>query len=214
MGKFYANKLYQLCEWILRLAYLNLLWVLFTLAGFILFGLFPATTAAFAVTRKWVNGEQDSSVFRTFVSSFKMEFWKSQVLGYLFVSTGIVLYLYVVFFNSQSSIIFTGLKTFTILISVVYVMTLVFIFPVFVHYKMSFYEYIKNTLFVTMLNPIASIFSLSGLLLMVVIMGKFPGLIPFFSISGPVLWITINTQRSFKKIEAKRMNVESTVLSD
>ncbi|MEH6993203.1 YesL family protein [Neobacillus drentensis] len=214
MGKTYANKLYQLCEWILRLAYLNLLWVLFTLSGLILFGLFPATTAAFAVTRKWVNGEQDSSVFRTFVSSFKMEFWKSQVLGFLFVCTGFVLYLYVVFFNSQSSIISTGLKTFTIILSVVYLMTLVFIFPVFVHYKMSFYEYIKNTLFVSMLNPIASIFSLSGLLLMGVIMVKFPGLIPFFSISGPVLWITINTQKAFKKIEAKRVNVESTVLSD
>lgn len=214
MVKTYANKIYQLCEWILRLGYLNLLWVLFTLAGLIIFGWFPATTAAFAVARKWVNGESDTPVFRTFVSSFKIEFWKSQVLGLVFLVTGIVLYLYVIFFDSRNSMIFTGLKTFTICLFFVYVMTLVFIFPMFVHYKMSFYEYIKNTIFVSMLNPIPTIFSISGLLLTVFIMGKFPGLIPFFSISTPVLWITINTQRVFKKIEAKRLNFESTVLSD
>jgi uncharacterized membrane protein YesL len=176
--------------------------------------MFPATTAAFAVARKWVTGESDTSVFRTFVNSYKIEFWKSQVLGLVFLITGIVLYLYLILFDSRNSIIFTGLKTFTILLVVVYIMTLVFSFPMFVHYKMSFYEYSKNSILVSLVNPIPTIFSISGVLLIVFIVGKFPGLIPFFIISAPVLWITFNTHQTFKKIEAKKMKLESTVISD
>lgn len=203
MGKA-SSRLYQLCEWILRLAYLNILWILFSIAGLIIFGVFPATTAAFTVARRWVNGESDLPLFRTFVDSYKKEFWKSQVLGlFLFVS-GLALYMYVGILDSQHSIIFTVLKYLIIVVFFVYMMILINIFPIFVHYKLSIYQYIKSTIFVALLNPITTIVSLIGVIIMTMILLKFQGLMLFFSISGPVLWITFITQKAFKKIEAKR----------
>ncbi|WP_078382470.1 YesL family protein [Sutcliffiella halmapala] len=203
MGKA-SSRIYQLCEWILRLAYLNLLWILFSIAGLIIFGVFPATTAAFTVARRWVNGESDMPLFRTFVDSYKKEFWKSQVLGLFLLVIGSALYMYVGILDAQPSIIFTVLKYLIIVVFFVYVIVLVYIFPVFVHYKLTIYEYIKSTIFLALLNPITTIVSLIGVIMMTFILLKFQGLMLFFSISGPVLWITFITQRTFKKIEAKR----------
>ncbi|BDG36084.1 DUF624 domain-containing protein [Saccharococcus caldoxylosilyticus] len=48
------GKLYRVCEWITRLACINILWMLFTLAGLIVFGIAPATVALFTIVRKWL----------------------------------------------------------------------------------------------------------------------------------------------------------------
>ena len=66
-----ANGFYRFCEWVMRLAYLNLLWIGFTLAGAVIFGLAPATAAMFAVTRQWTLGKTDVPVFQTFFGRLK-----------------------------------------------------------------------------------------------------------------------------------------------
>lgn len=76
-----SNGFYRFCEWVMRLAYLNLLWIGFSLAGAVVFGLAPATAAMFAVTRQWVMGNTDIPVFQTFFQTFKKEWAKSSVLG-------------------------------------------------------------------------------------------------------------------------------------
>lgn len=58
--------IYHISNWIMRLAYVNFLWILFTLAGFIVFGFFPATIATFAVVRKWIFDTTDIPIFTTF----------------------------------------------------------------------------------------------------------------------------------------------------
>ncbi len=50
-------------EWITKIAYLNLLWLGFTLLGLIIFGIFPATAATFTVARKWVTGYPDVAIY-------------------------------------------------------------------------------------------------------------------------------------------------------
>ncbi|MBJ4025770.1 DUF624 domain-containing protein [Salmonella enterica subsp. enterica serovar Derby] len=66
-----ANGFYRFCEWLMRLAYLNLLWIGFTLAGAVIFGLAPATAAMFAVTRQWTLGKTVSRCFRRFFGRLK-----------------------------------------------------------------------------------------------------------------------------------------------
>ncbi len=58
---------YRFAVWVTKFAYLNLLWIAFSLLGLGLFGLFPATAAMFAVVRKWINGEKDIPVFHVFL---------------------------------------------------------------------------------------------------------------------------------------------------
>lgn len=55
LGSF-SNVVYTICDWIARLAYINLLWILFTLSGFVVFGFFPATIAMLATLRQFIRG--------------------------------------------------------------------------------------------------------------------------------------------------------------
>ncbi len=70
---------YRICTWIMRMAYVNLLWVAFSLLGLGIFGFFPATAAMFVVIRKWLSSEQDIPVFKTFWNAFKTEFIKINI---------------------------------------------------------------------------------------------------------------------------------------
>ncbi|MEC0304686.1 DUF624 domain-containing protein, partial [Terribacillus saccharophilus] len=58
-----SSSLYQLFEWITRFAYLNVLWILFTIAGGFIFGFFPSTIAMFTIIRDWLKGESGSALF-------------------------------------------------------------------------------------------------------------------------------------------------------
>ncbi len=70
---------YRVSLIISKLAYVNVLWILFSLAGLILLGVAPATVALFSVTRAWARKEWDIPVFQTFWSVYKQEFWKASV---------------------------------------------------------------------------------------------------------------------------------------
>lgn len=76
----FVGVLYRTSEWIMRLVYLNLLWIAFSLLGIVLFGFFPATAAMFSVVRKWIMGETDVRVFKEFWQTYRKEFWKSNRL--------------------------------------------------------------------------------------------------------------------------------------
>lgn len=66
-----ANGLNHFCTWVMRLAYLNVLWILFSLAGLVVFGLMPATAAMFTVAREWAKGNTDAPVFSVFFGRLK-----------------------------------------------------------------------------------------------------------------------------------------------
>lgn len=75
-----TGKLYQACQWISRLAYLNLLWLIFISVGLVIFGVAPSTVAMFTIIRKWIQGEREMPIFSTFIEIFKREFWTSNRL--------------------------------------------------------------------------------------------------------------------------------------
>ncbi|MFF2840674.1 YesL family protein [Paenarthrobacter sp. NPDC057981] len=71
-------------EWIWRLSLLNLLWIGLTLAGGVVFGLFPATSAVYIVMRKWfVHPEtRDQSSIRAMTAAWRNGFWRANALGW------------------------------------------------------------------------------------------------------------------------------------
>src|SRR5690625_6125259 len=75
------SSLYKTLEWITRFAYINLLWIFFTIIGGVLLGFFPATTAMFAIIRDWLQGNNDDPLFIGFWQYYKKEFWKGNRLG-------------------------------------------------------------------------------------------------------------------------------------
>lgn len=197
------SKYTQIANWAFNIAYLNILWILFTLVGLFIFGIFPATAAMFAVVRKWLFlGERDFNIFKTFWSFYRKDFFKLNGFAALFLTFGIVLYY-------NNAFLLLNLKDFkyfipgAILISLVYVMTLLFFFPVFVHYKLKFFEYIKNSFLFAVLSSLELIGMVVVIAAMIGFIILIPGIIPLFSGSVLAISLMFLSKGAFKRLKQK-----------
>ncbi|OAK72317.1 YesL family protein [Lederbergia galactosidilytica] len=191
-------------EWITRLAYLNILWIAFSAAGLIVVGLFPATAATFAVARKWAMGQTDVAVFKIFWASYKKELVKSNMLGYILLLIGYILYLDFVFLTVSPSNMTAILTIPFLVIGFIYVLTLFYVFPTFVHYDQKIFQVIKSSFFVMIINPLPTLTMLIGTFGISAILWKFQGLAIFFSMSVLAVVIMMPAHRAFEKINKKQ----------
>lgn len=197
------SKYTHIANWAFNIAYLNILWILFTLVGLFIFGIFPATAAMFAVVRKWLFlGERDFNIFKTFWSFYRKDFFKLNGFAALFLTFGIVLYY-------NNAFLLLNLKDFkyfipgAILISLVYVMTLLFFFPVFVHYKLKFFEYIKNSFLLAVISSLELIGMVVVIAAMIGFIILIPGIIPLFSGSVLAISLMFLSKGAFKRLKQK-----------
>jgi uncharacterized membrane protein YesL len=202
------GKLFVLFEWITRLAYVNVLWIGFSLIGILIVGFFPATSAMFAMTRNWITGEKDLPVFQTFWKRYKTDFWKANGIGWLMFAIGVILYLDYLYFTTSGSTLFFLLKSFSIMLAFVFILISVMLFPVFVHYNLTVLHLFRNALFISMLHPLKSVLLIFGIATIGYIFLLVPSLIPFFSGSVIALYVTWLTQSMFSKIDQRQGKAE------
>lgn len=204
-----SSYFYRGSEWIWRLCYINLLWLGTTFIGLIFFGIIPATVAMFTIFRKWFMGETDIPIFRTFVSSLKKDFIKVNIIAVLFAVLGYILYFnyhYLGFIEgTQHTVLALGWYVGVFFYSI----TLVFVFPVYVHFEMKLLQYIKTAFIIGIVNPLAVISLVIGLGLAFYLFYLLPGLIPFFGSSIVGFLIMWAAYLSFERIERKREKLNS-----
>lgn len=209
MNKLSMNGLYALTEWITRFAYVNLLWIGFSLMGLGLFGISPATVALFTVIRKWIMGESDIPVFQTFWGTYKKEFIRSNGLGIvLFVLAGII-FIDLYFMKLGNSLQLTHIPLYLIIFAII--MTVLYIFPVYVHYNVTFVQLFKNAFFIMMVNPVSNIMILIGFIAATFVMKFIPGLLFFFGGSISAGIIMASCYLAFQKIETKQKKEAQTL---
>lgn len=194
-------KAYFACVWIMRLVCLNLLWLLFILAGLAVLGFFPATAAMFAVTRKWVMGETDIPIFKTFWKNYKIDFVQTNLIGYGLLLIGAFLYVDLRFSQTAQQFVFQSFSFIFIILLFIYFIVLLYIFPVFVHFQFKTFAYIKQSFIIAVGRPIQSIMMFAGCVIVYFILRTIPIIVPFFSgslMSIVIMWIAF---RSFPKEE-------------
>ncbi|MCT8137039.1 DUF624 domain-containing protein [Anaerobacillus sp. CMMVII] len=200
--------LYRTCEWITRVAFLGVLWILFTILGLVIFGLFPSTVAMLAITRKWIIGEKEISIFNTFFGVYKKEFLKSQILGIIMTGIGVILYVNILFTLTQEG--FFLLKVLIVFFTIVYLITCPYLLTMFVHYELTFLEYFKNSLLIAIFNPVYSILTIVGIIPLLYLLGMFPVLFILYAVSLSGVWITWISHRIFNKIVRKKEQLGGT----
>ncbi|MDR4888111.1 YesL family protein [Fredinandcohnia sp. QZ13] len=191
-------------EWIMRLAYINLLWIVFTLLGGIVLGIMPATVSLFTITRKWVMGDDDCEVFKLFWETYKKNFMKASLLGYVLVVAGFVLFLYYQGLQILPEQLSQVLQVFFYSILLILGVVVAFIFPVFVHFKVNFGHYYKNALIIGLSFPHFAALMLFVLVVFFVVYQFFPVLALFFGVSVPGYLLMAISFIVFKKIELKQ----------
>lgn len=180
--------IYRFCEWVMRFAYLNVLWILFSLLGLIVFGLAPATTAMYTVSRKWIKGEHNIPVFSTFWSAYRKEFVIANVLALIMLLIGMMLYVDIKLLQQMNSIIFHIISFILFGILLMYFAALLYLFPLYVHFKLKVYQYIQLSFLYAVSYPMQSILMIFCTIIVLVIVLAIPGLLPVLS-AGPLSFI-------------------------
>lgn len=204
--------LHNVAEWITRLFYLNILWIIFTLSGLVVFGIFPATVAVFTVIRHWVLGEGQVPLFKTFWYAFKGSFVQIQLIGYTLALIGSILYIDYNFFSSRDESIFLVAELLTGSAMFVLAIVFLYIFPVYVHFKLKTIEYIKNALLIGLSHLFHSILMFIVTAIFFYGFMKYFGFFGLFIVSMTAFWVTWISQMVFKRIEilkAKKVPLRS-----
>jgi uncharacterized membrane protein YesL len=172
----WTGRLYSSCQWISRLAFVNLLWLLFSALGLVVLGAAPSTVAMFAVIRKWVQGETNIPVFSLFWQTFKQEFLKANFLGILLLSAAIILYLDWRLISSVQGALNPILTGCLMGVAFLFLIVLLYIFPVYVHYDYTVFQYIKTAFLIGISHPVQTLGLLFGLMMALVIGFFFQGI--------------------------------------
>lgn len=154
----------QLGKWVYSLFLLNILIIVYSMKGLIIFGLAPAVTSAFHVFYRWIYFKEfDVSIHQMFREHYNRYFWKSNKLGWIVFTIGLTfvfdIYISQQFIQSQMIHIIILLLAFTYLAVVLY------IFPIFVRYDLTILQYFKQAFYITF----SSIIQTTALLLSAII---------------------------------------------
>lgn len=223
---------YRISEWIMRLSVINILWVIcaipFFLLGLVLlqsqtgdqvvqtlflmavvspFTIFPSTAAMFTVARKWLTGEEDVPLLKTFFRGYKENFLQSMLGGFIYILLGVILYTNFRFYGSQTGV-FGVLRFLVLSLTVVLMISLFHFFSIMTHLHMKWFQIVKNAILITIGNPIRS---LSMMVLNVIILyvsfAIFTFLIPFFMGSFIAIVSFWHFNLIFGKLQEKQQEI-------
>lgn len=187
-----------------QLIYLNFLWLLFTVIGLGFFGLFPATIALFTVLRNILTKDQ-VSIYSLFLETYKTEFFKTN--GYAWITYAVISILAIDFYVVYK---IGGMLQLLVvpLIIVLYLVisTILFFFSVYVHFELSYWQYIKQAFLIGLVSPLTVLLLVFYLVALYGLFNLLPGAIPLFATSlFGYLCIKISL-KAFKKIEKKKLS--------
>ncbi|RSL33065.1 DUF624 domain-containing protein [Salibacterium salarium] len=197
-------------RWLSRLALLNLLWLVSSLAGLFVFGAFPALTAMLGVTRKWILDKSEIPIVKTYFKQFKNDFWKANAVGWIMIAIGSILYLnFELLLNLSMDFSIVVIFAFYFIIFLFSIVT-INIFPLYVHYEASIINQFKNAFIIGMVRiPVTLVLLVlaGGIAYLGVIM---PTVVLFFS--GSLLSYTAMriTLFSVKKIDYQVKSINET----
>lgn len=198
------GKLFIVCEWIMKLAYVNLVWFLFTLAGFMVFGIFPATVALFTIIRKWMMKEREVPIWKTFLDVYKKEFKRANGLGAILVSFGAFITLDVIYLLNMDGPLSSILVVPFLIVAFLYLVTILYFFPVYVHYELKWIDYLKHSLFLGIFHIHMSLLMLISISALLFILLYLTSLIPFFSVVSLAWIMMFGGMYSFNRMKARK----------
>lgn len=197
----FMEKLTNVFSWTAKLAYAHFLWMLFSAAGLVVFGVFPATAALMKVCKKWLDGEDDVPVFHLFWASYRSSFFSSNQIGLPYLAAAFVLYLnFLVIQENGAGLIMIA----AFYLAVFFLITTgTHLLPLYVSRKGSFLQTWKTAFIMSIVNLPISIAVLISQSAIYYLLFSYPSAALFFLSSTLViiqLWLV---QHSFNRVEKK-----------
>ncbi len=197
------SPLMKFMTWIERMLHVQFLWIISSLLGLIVGGLFPATAAMFATMRRFIRLPGGFGVNDYFKEQYKENFWKANGLGYLLL---VLLYLFIQ--NFRSAQLMDGTVGFIfVVISFVIIIILAILFisvwATLAHFDLGIIQLIKHTLVIYSVAPV----HVGAILILLAVFGwasyRLGILLPlvlFSMMSYAIMWLILD---AIKRIDAR-----------
>lgn len=131
-----------LTYWIWELLKSHFFWMIHIFRGAIFFGLFPSTTALYAVSRKWIDGAESTVTFGMFKEFYQKDFKDSNILGWIALFISYIIYLNLRILPYMDGMIIKAILYGVIIFFLIIIgMFLLYFFPVLVMYSLPWYNY-------------------------------------------------------------------------
>lgn len=196
-----TNGLNHFCTWVMRLAYVNVLWILFSLAGLVVFGLMPATAAMFSVAREWAKGNTDVPVFSVFIRTFKKEWGAAQLLGLILVTAGLFLFADIRIAAQMNQPVLVNVF---MSIGLIFVFVLLYVFPVFSHFDVKLRQVLSISFLIAFSRPLVTLMMAAGAVGMLFLVLFHVTSLLFFSGSALSLLLTKLSFTAFRSIDQRQ----------
>lgn len=183
----WSTRIYEAADEVLWAARLNLLWIVFTLAGGVVAGVGPATVAAYTVARRHASGETFAA-WPAFTTAYRREFGRGCAVVLPLVAVAVVLVSNYFFFASLGAA-GTVPRLITLAALAVLAVIAAHLLPMAVHYDLP----------ARVLPAKASLFALTRpapsalLLLVLTAIGYTVAAYPFLAVVAVGGWIQLNT---------------------
>lgn len=200
--------IYRVSEKVMLIAYINILWIMFSLLGLVVVGLMPATVSMFAVIRKLVIEEEEIPIFRLFWKKYKDEFVKANLYGYLLCLVGAFFVIDIILFQSLDGWPFLILSVLSVGLLLAFWTIVLYFIPLYVHYNLPFIQYIKTAFLLTITHPIQTIIMISSGAVILFLFMLLPGSLFFFSGSLYCFIIMKTAFKVFAHVEEQKEIVD------
>lgn len=193
------TKLFIVCEWIMNLVLLNLLFIFFSCAGLILFGFSPAFAAMSHVFKQF-HERKDVRIVRSFYTTFKGELIKSNKFGLLYGYLFSLLFINFLFIQTLHASIQTAAMLVLIGIALLVLCSSLYIFPLYTNFNSTVWLLIKNSLLLAIAFLPRTIFTLILILAVAIICFYQPILIFLIGFSSICAITMLTSQPCIQKI--------------
>lgn len=193
------TKLFIVCEWIMNLVLLNLLFIFFSCAGLILFGFSPAF-AAMSHVFKQLYERKDVRIVRSFYTTFKGELIKSNKFGLLYGYLFSLLFINFLFIQTLHASIQTAAMLVLIGIALLVLCSSLYVFPLYTNFNSTVWLLIKNSLLLAIAFLPRTIFTLILILAVAIICFYQPILIFLIGFSSICAITMLTSQPCIQKI--------------
>jgi uncharacterized membrane protein YesL len=194
-------KVQAACEEVLWAARLNLVWLVFTLAGGVILGVGPATLAAYTLARRHTRGES-FHVWMEFWAVYRRDFFRGNLLV-LPMAVAAVLLVGNLLYLSDLGPGVAGLRIATLAALAALVLVGSYLGPIYAHYDLPLPAYLPKASLFAITRPAASVLQLFLLSGIAFATAEMPVLAPLISFGA---WISLNTWlclRFFQENEAR-----------
>ncbi|MFK4836498.1 YesL family protein [Microbacterium sp. ZW T2_14] len=184
----WALRAHAVFDWVWWMAYVNALWWVFALAGGIVFGIVPSSTAAADLTRRRLRGEV-FPVARSFAAAWRRDLRTSNLaLGLGFLVTGMLAVGVAGQLAAGALGSVLGIST-VVALAAAFVITAVSV-PLYVHYELPLGAYLLMASRWAMRNVLHVVLLLLGAVAIAGVGSILPGVVPFLTVGA---WLTLST---------------------